>query len=112
MRYPPYVPYDPSESSESRSPAPGPFPGLEYVLRFFALIDALMVPAPVGYWITTWPGKGKLVGAVLGTWMVWWAIKRGSMALFAFDEYRWFSRHLVKLILIGLLLKTVSVLLR
>ncbi len=112
MRYPPYVPYDPSESSESRRPAPGPFPGLEYVLRFFALVDALLVPAAVGYWITTWPGKGQLVGAVLGTWMVWWAIKRGSMALFAFDEYRWFSRHLVKLFLIGLLLKTVSVLLR
>ena len=109
MRYPPYVPPDPSEV---RRPAPGPFPGLEYVLRFFALIDALLVPVAVGYWITTWPGKGQLVGAVLGTWMVWWAIKRGSMALFAFDEYRWFSRHLIKLFLIALLLKTVSVLLR
>ena len=44
--------------------------------------------------------------------MLWSAIKRGSQAIFAFDEYRWFSRHLVKLFVIGLLLKTVSVLLR
>ena len=36
MRYPPYVPPDPSEV---RRPAPGPIPGLEFVLRFFALLD-------------------------------------------------------------------------
>ncbi len=109
MRYPPFVPPDPSEMHR---PTPGPIPGLELVLRFFALLDALLVPALIGYWITTWPGKGQLVGAVLATWMLWWAIKRGSQAIFAFDEYRWFCRHLVKLFVIGLLLKTVSMLLR
>ena len=35
------------------SSCPGPLPGLSTVLRFFALVDALMVPAAVGYWITT-----------------------------------------------------------
>lgn len=109
MRYPPF---DPSPPIESKKPAPGPFPGIEYALRFFALIDALLIPAAVGYWITTLPGRGQLVGAVLGAWMLWWAIKRGSMALFAFDEYRWFSRHLIKLLAFALLLQTVSWLLR
>ncbi|MEO8924494.1 MAG: hypothetical protein ABI330_16960 [Caldimonas sp.] len=109
MRYPPF---DQSPPIEPTRPAPGPIPGLEYLLRFFALLDALLVPAAVGYWITTLPGRGQLVGAVLGTWVLWWAIKRGSMALFAFDEYRWFSRHLLKLFAFGLLLKAVSVLLR
>ncbi len=109
MRYPPYIPPDPTES---RPPATGPIPGLEYVLRFFALLDALLVPAAVGYWITTLPGRGQLVGAVLGTSMLWWALKRGRMALFAFDEYRWFSRHLIKLLAFGLLLQMVAWLLR
>lgn len=109
MRYPPFVPPDPSEL---RRPAPGPIPGLEYVLRFLALLDALLVPAAVGYWITTLPGKGQLVGAVIGTWMLWWALKRGRVALFAFDEYRWFSRHLIKLLAFGLLLQMVAWLLR
>ena len=107
-----YPPFDPSALVEPRRPAPGPIPGLEYLLRFLALLDALLVPAAVGYWITTLPGRGQLVGAVLGTWMLWWAIKRGSMALFAFDEYRWFSRHLIKLLAFGLLLQMVSWLLR
>ncbi len=82
------------------------------MLRLFALLDALLVPALVGYWITTWPGKGQLVGAVLGTWMAWWAIQRGSKALFAFEEYRWFSRHLLKLLAFGFFLKLVALLLR
>ncbi len=99
-------------SPGSRRPARGPVPGLEWVLRLLALLDALLVPALVGYWITTLPGKGELVGAVLGTWMVWWAIKRGSKALFAFEEYRWFSRHLLKLLAFGLLLQLVAWLLR
>lgn len=109
MRYPLYIPPDPIES---RRPAPGPIPGLEYALRFFALLDALLVPAALGYWITTLPGEGQLVGAVVGTWMLWWAIKRGWVALFAFDEYRWFSRHLIKLLAFGLLLQMVAWLLR
>lgn len=75
MRYPLYIPPDPIES---RRPAPGPIPGLEYALRFFALLDAMLVPAAVGYWITTLPGRGQLAGAVLGTWMLWWALKRGG----------------------------------
>src|SRR5450755_986265 len=103
---------EPCPSRPDSRPAPGPVPGLELVLRFLALLDALLIPALVGYWITTWPGKGQLVGAVLGTWMAWWAIKRGSKALFAFDEYRWFSRHLVKLLAAGLLLQLVAWLLR
>jgi hypothetical protein len=94
-------------------PAPGPvFPGLELVLRVLALLDALLIPGLVGYWITTLPGKGQLVGAVLGTWMAWWAIKRGSKALLAFDEYRWFCRHLAKLLAAGLLLQLVAWMLR
>ncbi len=82
------------------------------MLRFLALLDALLIPALVGYWITTLPGKGELVGVVLGTWMAWWAVKRGSKALFAFEEYRWFSRHLLKLLAFGLLLQLVAWLLR
>ena len=104
--------YLPLEDQEPRRPAPGPVPGLEIALRVLALLDALLVPALVGYWITTLPGHGQLVGAVLGTWMLWWAIKRGSRALFAFEEYRWFSRHLLKLLAFGLLLQLVSWLLR
>lgn len=96
----------------SRPPLPGPIPGLEIVLRLLALADAIAIPALVGYWITTWPGKGALVGAVLGTLMVWWAIKRGATALFAFDEYRWFSRHLIKLAAFGMLLQAVAWLMR
>ena len=107
-----YPPFDPSAPIEPRRPAPGPIPGLEYLLRVLALLDALLVPAAVGYWITTLPGRGQLVGTVLGAWMLWWAIKRGGMALFAFDEYRWFSRHLIKLLAFGLLLQMVSWLLR
>ena len=107
-----YSPFDSSAPIGPRRPAPGPIPGLEYLLRFLALLDALLVPAAVGYWITTLPGRGQLVGAVLGAWMLWWAIKRGSMALFAIDEYRWFSRHLIKLLGFGLLLQMVAWLLR
>lgn len=94
------------------TPAPGPILGLELVLRGLALVDAIAIPAAVIYWITTWPGKGQLVGAIFGTWMAWWAFKRGSRALFAFEEYRWFSRHLIKLLIFGLLLQTVAWLLR
>jgi hypothetical protein len=97
---------------QGRTSAPGPVPGLELVLRVLALLDALLIPALVGYWITTLPGKGQLVGAVLCTLMAWRAIKRGSKALFAFDEYRWFSRHLLKLVAFGLLLQLVAWLLQ
>ncbi len=101
-----------TDTRQTRAPAPGPIPGVDVALRLFALADAIAIPAFVVYWITTWPGKGELVGAVLGTWMAWWAIKRGSKALFAFEEYRWLSRHLIKLVAFGLLLQTVAWLLR
>lgn len=106
MRYPPV------NNPEARRPTRGPVLGLELALRILALLDAVLIPGLVIFWITTLPGKGELVGAVAGTWMAWWGIKRASKAFFAFEEYRWFSRHLLKLAAFGLLLQMVAWLLR
>ena len=86
----------------SKLPAPGPFP--EVPLRILALADAVLFPALGLYWIWSRPGKGSLVGAAMATLLVWWGIKRGARALLAFDDYRWITRHLVRLALVGYLL--------
>lgn len=86
---------------KSNLTGPGLFP--EVPLRALALLDAVVFPAMGLYWITTWPQRGGLFGAVVGALLVWWAIKRGSRALFAFDDYRWIARHLIKLAALGYL---------
>lgn len=101
--------FDPSGTSR---PAPGPVPGVEAVLRLLALVDAVAVPALIGFWITTWPDNGGFFGAVAAAVMVWWAVKRGSRALFAYERYRWMARHVVKLLAFGLVLQGAVWLLR
>jgi hypothetical protein len=91
----------------NKRPDPGPMPGLGAVLRVLAVLDAIVLQSLGLFWVSTWPGHGGLFGAVVATLLLWWAIKRAGRALFAFDEYRWFARHLVKLALVGLILQLV-----
>lgn len=86
---------------KTRLTAPGPFP--EIALRVSALVDALLFPALGLYWVTSWPGRGGLFGAVAAAVLVWWGFRRGSRALFAFDDYRWITRHLIRLAIVGYL---------
>jgi hypothetical protein len=59
------------------------------LLRAVALVDALALPALVGYWVWTWktptPGVRALVAFLVG----YWALKRAYAATVGFDSFQW-----------------------
>ncbi|MEK8034226.1 hypothetical protein AACH06_25650 [Ideonella sp. DXS29W] len=97
------------EFQETRRPMPQPFGVVALVIRALAVVDAVFVQAILLFWIWHWPGgrHGDLVGAVFSCALLWWAAKRAWRAAFAFDSYRWMSRHFVKLIVAALIVQAI-----
>lgn len=65
-----------------------------------AVLDAWIVPGAILYWISTWPGKGALLGAVAACGCLWWGLTKTGKAVFGIDGYRWTVLWLGKLALI------------
>ena len=88
-----------TKESPQVPPAVSPVPFV--LVRVLALVDALLVPGLLLYWISTWPDHhGGFVGAVVAAGLVWWAVKRGQRAVFELDSYRWTMGAIVKLYVI------------
>lgn len=87
-----------TSSKDSSQGLPAVSPALYVLVRGLALMDALLVPGLLLYWVSTWPDHhGGLAGAVVATCLVAWAVKRGSRAVFGFDTYRWTMGTIAKL---------------
>lgn len=54
-----------------------------------AVLDAWIVPGAILYWISTWPGKGALLGAVAACGCLWWGLVKTGTAIFGIEGYRW-----------------------
>ena len=91
-----------------RRGAPAPMPFVWVAVRLLAVVDAVAVQSVLLYWVWTWPGHhGGLVGGVVATLLIWWALRRGYRAAFQFERYRWMARHFLKLLAVGLILQLV-----
>jgi len=87
---------------------PGFLGPIRVAARLLAVVDALAVQGVLLYWVWTWPGHhGGLAGAVAAALLVGWACQRAARAAFAFDHYRWVTRHFAKVAALGLLLQAV-----
>ena len=60
-----------------------------WVLRVIALVDALALPALLGYWVWAWQTPAPGVRLLLGFLAAYWAAKRAYAATVGFGTFKW-----------------------
>ena len=62
---------------------------LASALRVVALVDALALPALLGYWVWAWQSPAPGVRPLLGVLTACWAVKRAYAATVGFGTFKW-----------------------
>ena len=62
---------------------------LASALRAVALLDALVLPALLGYWVWAWQTPAPGVRLLLGFLAAYWAAKRAYAATVGFGTFKW-----------------------
>ena len=77
-------------------------------IRTLALVDALALPAVLGYWVWSWhtpaPGMRLLVGFLVA----YWAAKRAYAATVGFGTFKWRLTRLAAAVLVVWLLTRIE----
>lgn len=62
---------------------------LASALRAVALVDALALPALLGYWVWAWQSPAPGMRPLLGFLVAYWAVKRAYAATVGFRTFKW-----------------------
>lgn len=63
--------------------------GFALTVRTLALVDALALPAVLGYWVWSWHTPAPGMRLLLGFLVAYWAAKRAYGATVGFASFKW-----------------------